>query len=262
MSATAAGSATGGLLVPAMVNSLLGEVGFAWTLRVLGFFTFATLLPSLFFLRQRLPPRTTGPIVEISAFREVPYSSYAVGMFFILWGLYVGFFYVSSFASDVLDTSTSTSSALLMVMSGVGLPGRIIPGLVSDAWMGPLNLLIPFAFGSAIVSFGWNGVHSISSLYVWAVIYGLVSAGVQGLFPVGVSSLNDDLKKSGVRIGMAMTIVSFAALTGSPIAGALVQADNGNYLYMQMFMGSSITLGMVLLIVARVHRFGFAWVKG
>ncbi|OKL63022.1 hypothetical protein UA08_02046 [Talaromyces atroroseus] len=263
MSATAAGSATGGLIIPAMINSLLKEAGFAWTMRALGFFTLATLLPGLFFLRQRLPPRPSGPIVELAAFKEIPYLCFAIGMFFVLWGLYVGFFYVGSYARDILGVSTSTSTDLLMVMGGIGLPGRIVPGLVSDAWTGPLNLLIPFAISTAVTAYGWYGVHSTPSLYVWAVIYGLVSAGIQGLFPVALSSLTDDLKKTGVRMGMVLSIVAFAALTGNPIAGALVQADDdGSYLYMQMFMGSVMLLGTILLVIARVNRFGLTWTKG
>ncbi|EED14080.1 MFS monocarboxylate transporter, putative [Talaromyces stipitatus ATCC 10500] len=269
MSTTAAGSATGGLIIPAMVNSLLPKIGFAWTLRCLGFFTLATLLPSLVFLRQRLPPRATGPIVEWKAFLEVPYTCFALGMFFILLGLYVGFFYISSYARDALGASMSTSTDLLMVMSAVGFPARIIPGLVSDTFTGPLNSLIPFAFCSAITAYGWAGVSNMPGLYVWAVIYGIMSAAVQGLFPVALSSLTDDLKKTGVRMGMVLTIVSFGALTGSPIAGALVQADNNTgdskgekYLYMQMFMGSVILLGGGLVIVARVRRFGVGVVKG
>ena len=245
LSGAAAGSATGGLIIPAMVNSLLPKIGFAWTLRCLGFFSLATLLPGLFFLKQRLPPRATGPIVEWKAFREVPYLCFASGMFFVILGLYVGFFYVSSFARDALGSSVSTATNLLMVM---------------------LNLLIPFGFCTAITAYGWAGVSNIPGLYVWAVIYGVTSAGVQGLFPVALSSLTDDLKKTGVRMGMVLTIVSFAALTGSPIAGALVQADHntgtGEYLYMQMFMGSVILLGSGLLVVARVSRFGFEVVKG
>lgn len=266
MSTTAAGSATGGLIIPAMVNSLLPKVGFAWTLRCLGFFTLATLLPGLFFLRQRLPPRATGPIVEIQAFREIPYMCFALGMFCILWGLYVGFFYISSYAREALGASMSTPTDLLMVMSAVGIPARIIPGLLSDAYTGPLNLLLPCAFFTAITAYGWVGVANIPGLYAWAVIYGIISAGVQGLFPVALSSLTDDLKKLGVRMGMVLTIVSFAALTGSPIAGALVQANNedgrAKYLYMEMFMGSVMLFGTVLLVLARISRFGLEVVKG
>lgn len=42
----AAGSSTGGLVFPAVVEQLLPRIGFPWTMRVLGFLTLAMLLPS------------------------------------------------------------------------------------------------------------------------------------------------------------------------------------------------------------------------
>ena len=47
------------------------------------------------FLHSRLPPRVAGPIVEWQAFKEPTYVLYCAGMFFVFWGLYFGFYYVS-----------------------------------------------------------------------------------------------------------------------------------------------------------------------
>ena len=44
--------------------------------------------------RPRTVHRTKGPLVEWAAFREAPYTLFAVGIFFTLWGLYVAYFYV------------------------------------------------------------------------------------------------------------------------------------------------------------------------
>jgi MFS family permease len=262
MGSVAAGSATGGMLFPGIVNALLPKIGYAWTMRTLGLVTLTTLLPGALFLRQRLPPRKTGPLVEWGAFKEVPYTLFGIGMYLTFWGLYVGFFYISSFAHDAVGASVATSTDMLMIMSAVGFVARIVPGLISDRWTGPLNLLIPFTVASAITAYGWAGVHSIGGIYAFSPTYGIVTAGVQGLFPVGLSSLTTDLKKIGVRMGMVLTILSFSALTGNPIAGALVQVDNGRYLYMQMFMGSAMMAGGLCLLGARIARFGFAPVRG
>ena len=63
-----------------------------------------------------------------------------------------------------------------------------------------------------------------------------------------------DLKKAGVRVGMVFSVVAVAALIGSPIAGVLIQADNGQYLYAQMFMGCAIIAGSLTLTAARVAK--------
>ena len=55
---------------------------------------------------------------------------------------------------------------------------------------------------------------------------------------------------------MVLSVVAVAALIGSPIAGALVQRDDGGYLYAQMFMGSAIMAGTLTLVGARAVRVG------
>jgi MFS family permease len=62
-------------------------------------------------------------------------------------------------------------------------------------------------------------------------------------------------------MGMVMSVVGIAALIGSPIAGALVQHGDGDYLYAQMFMGSVILAGTMFLIAARVAKIGLVWAR-
>ena len=44
--------------------------------------------------RPRLGGRIKGPIVEWSAFQELPYSLFAIGIFLALWGIYFAYYYV------------------------------------------------------------------------------------------------------------------------------------------------------------------------
>ena len=56
---------------------------------------------------------------------------------------------------------------------------------------------------------------------------------------------------------MVFSVVAFASLTGSPIAGALIQADGGTYLGAQTWAATSMLLGALALTIARVGRTGF-----
>lgn len=79
----ACGAATGGLVFPSMARELLPGVGFAWTMRAIGFIQLASLVVANAVLRTRIPPRRTGALVDWAAFKELEYTFYAVGSFLV-----------------------------------------------------------------------------------------------------------------------------------------------------------------------------------
>jgi MFS family permease len=95
MGIAATGSATGGLVFPALARELLPKIGFPWTVRVLGFVMMAVGIIYVAVLRTRLPPRKAGPLVEWTAFREPTFMLYIFGIFLTFWSLYFAFYYVS-----------------------------------------------------------------------------------------------------------------------------------------------------------------------
>ena len=252
----ASGSASGGLVFPGLVEALLPRVGFGWTVRVLGFVMLAVQAVALAFARTRLPPRTSGPLVEWAAFKETPYALFAIGMFLNFWGLYFAFYYIGSFGKNVIHLSEPDSINILLLANGVGTFGRIIPAYLADRYFGPLNSVIPFTMITGIILYCWTAVSSRGSLYAFALVYGLFAAGIQSLFPATLSSLTSDIKKTGVRMGMVFTVISFATLTGPPLAGALIQHDGGRYLYAQIFAGTVLECGCLTLIAARISMSG------
>lgn len=144
-----------------------------------------------------------------------------------------------------------------MIMNGVGLPGRLIPAYLSDRFTGPVNMFIPVSAAAGLLLYCWIAVHSLNGLIGFVVVYGFFGGGVQSLFPSALPSLTTDLGKVGVRIGMIFSIVSIASLTGPPIAGALIDAKGGQYLGAQLFGGTSMILGTLLLITAKYFKSGF-----
>ena len=257
----ASGSATGGVVFPVIVQQLLPKIGFPWTVRVVGFVMLAVQVVTLTFAKPRLPPRKTGPLVEWGAFQELPYALFAIAMFLNFWGLYFAFYYIGSYGRDILRISQAEGINDLLILNGVGLVGRLIPAHMADRYFGPLNTLIPFAFLSGLLLYCWAGVTSKGGLVGFAVIYGLFASGIQSLFPATLASLTSDLKKAGVRMGMVFSVVSFAGLTGPPLAGALIQKREGSYLYAQMFAGSVLMGGCVTLLACRVSLNGWKKTK-
>lgn len=80
----AAGSATGGMIFPAIVKALLPKIGFGWSVRVLGFVILALDLLAFALSRPRTPPRRGSALVDWPAFKEPTYILYCGGMFLVV----------------------------------------------------------------------------------------------------------------------------------------------------------------------------------
>ncbi|TGO26838.1 hypothetical protein BPAE_0052g00280 [Botrytis paeoniae] len=247
----ACGSATGGLIFPVMFQQLITPLGYGWTMRIFGFFTTGCLTICNILAKPRLPPRRTGPIIELAAFKEASYTLFAMGMFLVFWGVYFAFYYLSSFGVDIINIPQKESFNMFLILNGVGILGRTVPAYLADRYTGPMNILLMVTVACIICAYAMIGVTSRGGLYAWAVVYGVVGNALQMMFPATLSSLTTDLKKAGVRMGMIFTIVSFAVLTGPPIAGLLITRDNGRYLYAQLFAASSLLIGFFFLCAAR-----------
>jgi MFS family permease len=99
------GNAAGGMIYPIMTRELLPRLGFAWTARVLGFFNLACLLLVLAFMRPRLPPRKSGPFIDLTAFLEPVFVAFVGGVFALTFSMYYTFYYVSMLLSLCLSVS-------------------------------------------------------------------------------------------------------------------------------------------------------------
>lgn len=247
----ASGSATGGLVYPTIARQLLPRIGFPWTVRVMGFIMLAVGALYCSLLKPRLPPRKSGPLLELSAFKEPPYSLFCIGVLLICLGQYFAFYYISSFAVDVLKLPYGTSINVLLVLNGIGVLGRLIPSYFADKYTGPYNILIPFCIISAVALYCWPLVKSEAGLFGWAALFGFFVAGFQGIFPAALTTLTKDMSKVGTRNGQGFAVVGLGTFIGPPIAGALIQSYGGGYLIAQLFAGSTVLLGSLILIIGR-----------
>jgi MFS family permease len=106
----------------------------------------------------------------------------------------------------------------------------------------------------------WIPVDNTAGIVVFAVIFGFASGGYISLVPTLIAQLSD-IRQIGTRVGAAFAVASFGALTGSPIGGAIVSAQDGSYLGLQLFCGCSMMAGCIAFICARYVQVGFKIVK-
>ncbi|CZT20768.1 related to monocarboxylate transporter 4 [Ramularia collo-cygni] len=248
------GNSVGGMVYPVMVQQLLPKIGFAWTARCLGFFNLAMLCIAIAFMRPRLPPRKSGPYVDLSAFKEPTYAFLIAGLFFAFWAVYWTYYYLSPYGVDVIGMPFSAAATITIVLNGAGLPFRILPPLLADRY-GPLNVMAPVMFLLTVVAFCFLPVKTPAGLYTYAVVYGCASSAFQCIVPSTVASITTDMTKFGTRLGMAFGTLSFAALTGPPIGGAL--QIQGGYVGAILWAAASTMICAGLVLASRITRMGW-----
>ena len=255
------GAAVGGMLLPLMFNNLLARIGFCWTLRVFGFLAAALFTCAQLLLKKRLPPKEGVRILEFEVLKDFVFDLFVVGSFINFLGLYVPFFFIGSFARNVLGLSFARSNLILLVINGLGIPGRLGPMWIADQrqWKGirPITVQIPLNLMVGILLLVWMRVSSERDAYIFAAFYGFCANAVQSLFPATLADMTSDHRRTGAHIGWGFTLTSFACLTGNPIGGRLIQMDNGRYLYVQAYAGCCVIVGtLIVAIVAwlRIRR--------
>ncbi|KAM5350251.1 hypothetical protein ACJ41O_006756 [Fusarium nematophilum] len=251
ISLAACGGTTGGMVFPLIAQQLLPKAGFRWTVATMGIVVLTTSMVVMALARARLKGRKAGPLVDFSAFKEASYSLFSVAMFFTLWPTWISYNYARQYATVKLGAAASDSFTILIVMNAVGIPGRIIPALLADKYFGAVKVFIPTIVSAALCIYFWSQVQTLAGGFVWVSVFGYFGAGIQSLFPASCASLTKDLSKAGTRIGMVFSIISIAALTGSPLAGKLIEVMDGSFLAAQMWGGSCMMLGAALLFAAK-----------
>lgn len=127
--------------------------------------------------------------------------------------------------------------------------------------LGRFNMMILTTIGSsALVLALWLPSRGNVPIITFAGFYGFFSGAFVSLGPALVGQISE-IRQIGVRIGTLYAFVSIAALTGSPIAGALVTRDDGRFEWLQVFCGVAMVVGTALFIAARAVKVGFAWRK-
>ena len=109
-------------------------------------------------------------------------------------------------------------------------------------------MLAFMCWGAGILCFSVFGAGSPGGLIAVAIVFGFFSGGYVSLLSPAVISLVTNFNEIGIRLGFVFLITSVAALTGTPITGALL----GRYGYYApiIWSGVSVCLGSACITVA------------
>ncbi|KAF8334539.1 MFS general substrate transporter [Amanita rubescens] len=249
MGIVATGSSLGGTTLPIAVKNLIPQVGFKWTMRILGFILMFSLVVSNIILKRRLPPKNLpGGLLNLSAFRSPAFTLYCLSAFTIFLGLYTVLTYIDVAAPNVHGISVTLSFYMLPIANASSLVGRYVCGVICDR-VGPMNVMIPFTVLAGVMTFIWPYARTVHALVAVAVVYGFSSGAYVSLLSNPLMDLGDT-SDVGRRIGMFMSVLALGALAGPPISGA-INTDTGDFVAVGWYAGSMILLGVAMMGIAR-----------
>lgn len=113
-------------------------------------------------------------------------------------------------------------------------------------------------FSAIIVLALWLPSSGNAAIIVFTALYGFSSGAFVSLGPALIAQISP-IREIGIRSGTFFLAVAIGALTGNPIGGALVQRDDGKFLYLQLFCGLTMAVGTLLYVAARWVQCGFKW---
>jgi MFS family permease len=250
----ASGSSFGGVIYPIVFHSLLPSIGFAWTVRTIGFIALGTLVVPVCFMKMRVKPAKPRAFLDWSAI-----------------GLYVTMFFISFFAEATGSTNASLAFYLIPIVNAGSVFGRTIPNAISD-YTGPLSCEynLQFKLGNLLT---WNTVFgpagvlcgaltlclivatNLGGVVTVSLLYGFFSGVYVALPPVCFVRLTADKSKVGTRIGMGFAFTSVAVLTGGPGGGGVLGTNVPDLHWRSLWIygGVCSIIGGVMLLALRIY---------
>lgn len=261
MGLTAAGSSLGGVIFPIIVSKMIPEVGFPWAMRTCAFLILGLMIFANFTVTCRVPPikRKFELMAFIRPFKEPTYALVVTALWLFYYGMFVPFSFI---VADAVSHGMSLHLAqyLVSILNAGSIFGRTLPGIIGDK-IGRYNTMTVFCALTTILILGmWIPANTNAIFIAYAPLFGFASGAAIGLTPALIAQISQ-IRDIGTRNGAAFGIASIAALTGTPIGGALVVEDHGKFLHAKLFSGCTCAVGVLFFVASRVSLAGWSLKK-
>ncbi|KAK9380403.1 major facilitator superfamily domain-containing protein [Kockiozyma suomiensis] len=257
----ATGGSFGGILFPLLLRSLIPKIGFAWAVRVIGFFVLFFSVFAVLCVKSRFKGGSASrSTIDLRAFKDRRFAFMAVGNFLLELALLIPSTYFITFAiSKGVDEQLAYT--LTAIMNAASVFGRWLPGYVADKF-GTFNMLIVTVMSCGLLSLGiWAPIaathgRNFGGAITYLILFGFASGSGISLAPVCFSQICD-IKDYGKRYGTAYSLASIGSLIGVPIGGEILRRMDGNYTGLVAFCGAAYMVSSVCLVFARGFSAGW-----
>ncbi|KAJ5375966.1 hypothetical protein N7509_012852 [Penicillium cosmopolitanum] len=243
------GSSIGGVVIPIALSKMLNStnLGFGWSIRIIGFLLIPLLSFSCITVRSRLPPRKSAFFLP-SAFKDRTYCMVIAALFFMFIGMFAPLFYMPTYAVK-RGMDATLASYLLAIVNGASTFERVVPGVLADKF-GRLNVFMFGGMASGVVVCCMNQAKSTSALVVYAVIVGFTTGTIISGGTTAFTLCIKCRQQSGTLLGMGIGLSSISVLIGPPANGAFVQ-QYGGFAQMSIFSGVKCLVGGLIAFAVK-----------
>ncbi|KAF6514527.1 hypothetical protein HZS61_005661 [Fusarium oxysporum f. sp. conglutinans] len=222
-----AGKSGTGIAMPFVFDALLRRIGLRATLLAWAGASAAMTLPTLVFIKPRIPLHTQVQVQPLS-FRFLRHTSFwmmQAGVIIQSLGYLMPSTYLASYASTI-GLPSITGPILLALFSVASVPGGIVHGMLGDKFSATKAVTIA-SIGSALpIWLLWGLSLDLANLVVFVIVYGFFAGGFSSTW----SNMSTDIQKddsaadSALIFGMLMGGRGIGFVTAGPLSGALLQA--------------------------------------
>lgn len=246
----AAGTGCGMMVLPPLTAALIERFGWRPSVAAVGIVC-ALLLAGCAAAVHAPPVQPSGRTKSLIRSLLSP----AFVMMYVSWvlatiALFVAFIFLPPFAVG-LGASQTAASALLSIIGGMSILGRLGMGMASDR-LGIVGLFKAAVFVMAVSYVAWLSSTTYQGLVWFAVILGL-GYGVRIALVPGMLITLFGLGNLGTMLGVFFTATGVASVLG-PIAAGMIVDISGGYEGGIIFALAMAAIGFLAILPVRIER--------
>lgn len=236
------GTGIGAVILPIMVEKLVPAVGFGWMMRIIAFLMMLLLCASNLLVRSFHAPTGWSKITLhdfLSPFRDPTWRWQCTSEVCTMCGIFVPINFIGMFATHQ-GMSSGNARYLITYLNAASIVGRGM-AIVGDK-IGRYNVISCVVTMLSILCFIPLAITNVAGIVVFTIFYGFFLGAYLAIYPACIGQISRE-EEFGHRMGVIMAFESMAVLSSLPIAGRLVQANDGAFVYLFIFSGVMILGG-------------------
>jgi MFS family permease len=257
------GGGVGAVILSLIAQASINQLSIPWTLRILGVLALGFGIVAISLMKQRVIPsaKVQYKLFDFSVLKVPGYPLYLVFAFIQIFGFITPLFFIPSYCTAIGISSTETS-AVLAVTSGMGAIGRVLAGQIADM-VGPINILISFNVMAGLMCVAiWLPARSLGVMMAFAIFWGFFSPVYWALsVPTAAKIVGIPKLGSAVSIGFLVNVLPpiFAAPIGSMIIARTASNDDistnspRSYLGLIIFCALTPIVASLFLVPVRLR---------